>query len=441
VRSLHFAAHALAGATLLFGCAAPPPVNAPRIEPVVSLQHGGSQAEGYFELGRFFQGQGRNAQARDAYRKALALNDRLAEAHNALGTLHAADGAFDQAFAEFGAAIALDPTAAHFSSNLGYAQYLAGRPAEATVTLEQAVALDPANVRARNNLGLARAATAESERSRVAFARAAEFTGAPPPPAAQFASAPVAVRGDTAPAHPDPTIRGNPSPPAPVVGVPPASSRALPPPSATAGDLPFTPIGSMAFGPSAAVVTLEPDPVHTPPSVGVMALAPGASAGTLFPAPTPVLTVVEHAPNLLELKWTGMQVLARPAVAGDARPSRAYGLEVSNGNGITGMAQRVSGLLATVGLPKARLTNQPPYAQRLTEIQFRDGHAGAAASLGARLPNHPVATAVAPDRLRADIDVRLVLGRDLPADVALVEPDPLAGRVAAIPPLAAPATH
>jgi hypothetical protein len=66
------------------------------------------------------------------------------------------------------------------------------------------------------------------------------------------------------------------------------------------------------------------------------------------------------------------------------------------------------------------LTNQKPFTQRSTEIQYRNGHEAAAASLSARLPNRP--PIVRNDRLRPDIDVRLVLGKDLPPGVALVDP-------------------
>jgi Flp pilus assembly protein TadD len=432
MRKPGFALHAIAGALLLFGCATPSLVNSPRIEPVVNLQHGSSQADGYFELGRFFQGQGRIGQAIVAYRKALAMDDRLAEAHNALGALYGADGAFDRAFAEFGAAITIDPTAAHFYSNLGYAQYLAGRPAEAALTLEKAVALDPANARARNNLGIALAASGEAEGSRVAFARAAEFAAAPPPSGAPSTAAPIDVRSDTVPAQVDSPTWSTAATPLLPVQAPTGFERTVPNDSGAAIGTHLTQIGLVRLSSTAAMLPLELGAVTSLPSAASASLAPETRAGTIVSEWPTGLSVVEQGPNVVELKWTGTQLLARPAVAGDEHPARAYGLEVANGNGITGMARRVGGLLADVGLPKARLTNQQPYAQQVTEIQFRDGHAETATSLSSRLPSHP--TAVPSERLRADIDVRLVLGKDLPGNVALVEPEFSANRVASTPP-------
>ena len=68
--------------------------------------------------------------------------------------------------------------------------------------------------------------------------------------------------------------------------------------------------------------------------------------------------------------------------------AQRYRLEVSNGNGVTGMAKRVGQMLAVTGLPQARLTNQKPFVQQFTEIQHRDGYESAAIALRAGFPAH-----------------------------------------------------
>jgi hypothetical protein len=85
-------------------------------------------------------------------------------------------------------------------------------------------------------------------------------------------------------------------------------------------------------------------------------------------------------------------------------------LEVSNGNGIAGMAARVGSWLAARGMPTPRLTNQQPYAQRQTVIQFRAGHEEAARRLASLLPAGARTAPQASPELRSDI--RVVLGRD-----------------------------
>ncbi|OIQ92641.1 hypothetical protein GALL_253790 [mine drainage metagenome] len=88
------------------------------------------------------------------------------------------------------------------------------------------------------------------------------------------------------------------------------------------------------------------------------------------------------------------------------------GIEVSNGNGETGMAAHVAAELAGAGLPVRRLTNRKPYTHRVSRIVYRAGWRAAALRLRAALPGDVlVEPAHAP--LRRDIDLRLLLGRDM----------------------------
>ena len=126
---------------------------------------------------------------------------------------------------------------------------------------------------------------------------------------------------------------------------------------------------------------------------------------------------MQLAPSVYELR------LAPQVVA-----AQSFRLELSNGNGVTGMARRLGEQLIATGLPKARLTNQKPFRQRLTQIQYRDGYADVAEALRSRMPNQPPMIKTA--ALRASTDVRVVLGRDLPRDVAVLDPVPEVMQVA-----------
>ena len=127
--------------------------------------------------------------------------------------------------------------------------------------------------------------------------------------------------------------------------------------------------------------------------------------------------LVQLAPSVYELR------LAPQSIA-----LQTFRLELSNGNGVTGMARRLGQQLVANGLPKARLTNEKPFRQRITQIQYRDGYADVAATLRSRMPNQPPMIKTA--ALRASTDVRVVLGRDLPRDVALLDPAPDVAQVA-----------
>jgi tetratricopeptide (TPR) repeat protein len=141
-------------------------------------------------------------------------------------------------------------------------------------------------------------------------------------------------------------------------------------------------------------------------------------------------SLVEVAPQVFELRTSPkprhfekieavpLPPLPEPQPRATSVPS--FKLEVSNGNGVLGLAKRVAGRLVDAGVRTARLTNQLPFNQPTTEIQYRAGYAAAAAALASKL-QHPVQIKPKHD-LASHIDVRLVLGKDALSDVALVVP-------------------
>jgi Tfp pilus assembly protein PilF len=164
---------------------------------------------------------------------------------------------------------------------------------------------------------------------------------------------------------------------------------------------------------------------------------PVAKARALQPPSDSPANLVQVAPHVYELKAPPPPIVAKtlPPLAeaqvqlASAAPSlpvqpgaplRNFRLEVSNGNGVNGLAKRVSGLLQAAGVATARLTNHVSFTQPTTEIQYREGYAREAARLAAML-RQPV-RAVPSDKLAGHIDVRLVLGHDARSETALVGP-------------------
>jgi tetratricopeptide (TPR) repeat protein len=94
-------------------------------------------------------------QAREAAVRAVALNDRLAEAHNSLGHLALHDWEWADAEREFTRALELNPSYA--SGYHWYALYLTtvGRLDEAIRAIEKAHQLDPTSLRIRVDVGQA----------------------------------------------------------------------------------------------------------------------------------------------------------------------------------------------------------------------------------------------------------------------------------------------
>jgi hypothetical protein len=97
----------------------------------------------------------------------------------------------------------------------------------------------------------------------------------------------------------------------------------------------------------------------------------------------------------------------------------AFKLEVSNGNGVAGMARRVARFLDRRGVSTGRLTNDATFQRPTTEVQYRVGYRADALRVGSMLPK-PVA-AMETKTLRSDIHVRVVLGHDLRNDTALFD--------------------
>jgi len=149
------------------------------------------------------------------------------------------------------------------------------------------------------------------------------------------------------------------------------------------------------------------------------AAAPHREPAALNQTTGEVLRLVELAPSVYELASVApphpapVPAAAAPVAAAPAR-TRPYKLEVSNGNGVRGMARRVAIHLAEIGLGGARTTNDKPFNKRATEVHFRRGFEQQARDLAAELPG---ATVIAGKALPAGIDVRVVLGGDRRATV------------------------
>ena len=102
---------------------------------------------------------------------------------------------------------------------------------------------------------------------------------------------------------------------------------------------------------------------------------------------------------------------ALPAHALEAAPLR---IEISNGNGVTGMAKRMARTLEGAQMKVVRLSNVQHFAVPLSRIEYQQEHQDAARTLSNRL-GVPLLV-LNPDCRRSDL--RIVLGRDLRTVVA-----------------------
>jgi tetratricopeptide (TPR) repeat protein len=99
---------------------------------------------------------------------------------------------------------------------------------------------------------------------------------------------------------------------------------------------------------------------------------------------------------------------SRPVLPPVLQPAVTH-LEISNGNGVTGMARALARRLDAPGLRVTRLSNRPGFAVRHTRIEYDAAHVDAARRLAQRVGSVHLQQV---DH-RAPANLRLVLGRDL----------------------------
>ena len=432
-----------------------------KVEPLLNVQHALQSSEAYYTLGRYHDGSRNWEQSATAYRKAIAADAMHIEAYNALGVALARLERFDEAETTLRQAVAIAPSLAHLRSNLGYTLLLAGKVHDAVAELQSAVAQDRADNVAVANLRQALAsweavrAVPDVPGAKAATVAAAPVQAAPalPVPGAQDVSAaPSASLQRSVPllqraagtievpapivtaVMPEPLVAAEmPMPiavaevPSPfAAAVPPAAPRSMAVPAAAASNRAGQAVtlaqlpALAAIAQAALVLRVVDEPTvgslqrsaAEPSSVGLaLASNAGVAGGSAPVAVSPAANASSAAspdggPRDARTLRPVTQLL--PDVTVEAIVAR---LEVSNGNGVTGMAARVGHWLASQGVkPAVRLTNQRPFQQGETLIQYRKGHEEAARQVARLLPAEARTAALPSSALGSD--VRVLLGRD-----------------------------
>ncbi|MDP3653122.1 MAG: LytR C-terminal domain-containing protein [Rhodoferax sp.] len=172
--------------------------------------------------------------------------------------------------------------------------------------------------------------------------------------------------------------------------------------------------------------TSQPTDAPVKPDVAAPRMAPPSSPAVEAPLsprePSTPAPNLQSVPNVapFSMRQTGLAAAetATPAPAAAAPtptlhtvPALQPRIEIANGNGINGMATALRGWLRTRGLEqKPLLRNALPFNTATTVVHYRVGYFEAAQALAERMPQR-VTLATEPGGV-ADVDVRVVLGRD-----------------------------
>lgn len=135
--------------------------------------------------------------------------------------------------------------------------------------------------------------------------------------------------------------------------------------------------------------------------------SPQVDSGSIIRASDSSVRIVQVAPAIYRLERQQV-VNAEQAKKPELEKIR---LEISNGNGIVGMAKKVGLFLRSKGYKTPRLTNQKPFKVMHSELQYRSGYLQDAETLQSSIHGQP--KLVQRDDLRSGINLRLVIGKDL----------------------------
>ena len=175
---------------------------------------------------------------------------------------------------------------------------------------------------------------------------------------------------------------------------------------------------------NAAILRLAAPPETTKSAVKIAA----SSRGATMVAVTKVAIDEKHAqdeasaeliqvtPNVYEYKSINRDPLLAVLSEQTSVLHKDVRIEVSNGNGVTGMARNVYDFFQANGFAKARLTNHKTFTQSQTAVYYQSGNYEQANKINQMLPKQ---VNVVEDRnLRSDIHVKILLGKDISHQVA-----------------------
>lgn len=129
-------------------------------------------------------------------------------------------------------------------------------------------------------------------------------------------------------------------------------------------------------------------------------------SGPITRVEQPALEIKQIAPAVYELKrYEATSQVPQPAHLQAAK------IEVSNGNGVRGMARGVGAYLNQHGFKASRYTNHKPFNVEKTQVHYRSGYQAQAQALQAKIPGQP--DLVQRDDLRPGLSLKLLLGQDL----------------------------
>jgi tetratricopeptide (TPR) repeat protein len=377
----------------------------------------GGNLEAHYLLACYYQERERHREAIEEFKKVLIIDPKCIKAYSSMGVSYHLLKDHPHAVECYQNALELDPHLDYAENNLGYSYLLQGNQEEAISAFQRAIALNAKENRFHNNLGLAYAMNGQLEKSLEEFklggdASKAHFNVAQfyykkgLYPLAQFHYS-TALTLDPSFAHARLALKA--------VN---ALMRILKPEALTSETKEEHTSEPFAFGqmepeppPSfVSFVTSDTPPVskHLHDTGADLNDQTGSEAIDSQGRMVPTESQIEKPEPQTEISSLHDSHLKGK----EAMALKRFGIEVSNGNGTTGMARKMRDYLETRELEVSRLTNANHFNYRVSKIYYQEGYQEAASHLAGQLP--------ALDGMeetkrfdRPNIKIKLLIGKDL----------------------------
>lgn len=408
----------MSGIALASGCAVPVGTHNATLGATPTANAGIAGAEGQYALGKYYLGQDRIALALVAFSNALDRDPNYVEARNGRATALARLGDLDAAERELEFAISLAPDAPHLHGNLGYLRLTKGDHGGSARSLRRAFELDPKNpwVRANWDALVARASANPEVLAELERRGNVELAGIQTPTKAPQTLSPASVSEIVAQtilnveyraAAPEVFAGGSPVAANSVVNVSDSSAQANSKTSAV--------VQSTAMLGGTASVTIVTSGAPAAPQVSshhaavVSIPAPPTSTVPALAA-VPNIKPLEPRPEPQPLAYDQKPVSSAPQASKPPK-LRPVRVELSNGNGVRGLARQVGDQIGVGTVRVVRLTNAPTFDVARSRILFREGYRDEAIAMGRQIGRR--ANVQLDNSIDRRADIRIVLGWDV----------------------------
>ena len=408
--------------------------------------------DSHYLLAGYYQQRGQHREAVAEFKKVISIDVKYVKAYNGLGISYDLLGEFSNAIASYEAGLALAQEQAYLHNNLGYSYLMQGNPDEAIPALQRAISLSPEEPRFHNNLA---SAYAEKGQYDLAFDQfllggdkaqahfniaeiylhkgiyreagnqyAAALRLDPSKTLARTGSkgadALASIFGKT---QKDPNAQTGAVIPEPPKGEERAAEKEVPVVVAAATTLPFesqvaqtaASMGTDSIKPEIPVIQLasEAQPRRNPePARNLAADSNAARNGDGIGEWNYEMKMAILQGKTIPADLAAPMTVQKTVTAKKQEIRRNIGIEVSNGNGVSKMAQRVGVYLQENGYPVVRLTNSKPFNSSRTQIYYLEGNEEIAHLVAKQLPTY--GSIIALKMLdRPSVQVKILLGKDI----------------------------